>query len=332
MTQPGRLRIVFFGTPEFAVPSLQALVGSPHPVVGVVTQPDRPRGRGQHVTDGPVKQLAAAQAIPVLQPARLKDDAFLAALRAWQPDLGVVAAYGKILPEAVLGIPVLGLVNVHASLLPRHRGAAPIHRAVMAGDTLTGVSIMRVVQALDAGAVFATAERPIGPDDTSAEVEHDLARMGARLLVEVIDEIAAGRASETPQDSASATYAPRLQKDEGPIDWRRPARALHDQVRGLQPWPLAWTALAGRRILVLRTRVADDTAAGVAGPGTIIAITRDALRVQAGTGTIDLIAVQPEGRRVMPARDFAAGHRITPGMVFDPAPAPGAPDGRSGPV
>jgi methionyl-tRNA formyltransferase len=314
------LRVVFFGTPDFAVPALQALLDSRHPVVGVVTQPDRPRGRGQRVTDSPVKQVAASRGLPVLQPEKLKDEVFLAGIRAWQADLGVVAAYGKILPAAVLDMPRLGLINVHASLLPKYRGAAPVHRAVIAGDAETGVSIMRVVQALDAGGVFATATRPIGPDDTSAEVEADLARIGAELLMEVVDELAAGLARETPQSAEGATYAHRLQKEEGLIDWRREATAVHNQVRGLQPWPLAWTSIGGRRLIVLRTRLVPDPPPSADPPGTIIAIMRDAVRVQSGAGALDMLTVQPEGRRAMPARDFAAGHHILPGSRLDVEP------------
>ena len=322
------LRLVFFGTPDFAVPSLDALLRSRHAVVGVVTQPDRPRGRGQHVTDSPVKQAAAAAGVPVLQPDRLKDEAFLAALQALRADAGVVAAYGKILPAAVLAAPPLGLINVHASLLPRHRGAAPVHRAVMAGDLETGVSIMRVVQALDAGGVFATGRRPIGPDDTSAEVERDLARIGAALVVGVLDALAAGTAVEVPQVDALATYAHRLRKEEGLIDWRRPATVIHNQVRGLQPWPMTWTHLGGRRLIVVRTRLVPGADESAAEPGSIVRVGREAFTVQTGSGPLDVVSIQPEGRRVMPARDFAAGH-LSAGARFDdppetPAGAPGA--------
>ena len=324
------LRLVFFGTPDFAVPSLEALLRSRHAVVGVVTQPDRPRGRGQHVTDSPVKQAAAAAGVPVLQPDRLKDEAFLAALHALHADAGVVAAYGKILPAAVLASPRLGLINVHASLLPRHRGAAPVHRAVLAGDAETGVSIMRVVQALDAGGVFATGTRPIGPDDTSAEVEHDLARLGASLLLEVLDQLASGSAVETPQDDGAATYAHRLRKEEGLIDWRAGAAAIHNQVRGLQPWPMAWTFIGGQRLIIIRTRIAPETADSGRVPGSILQVSRDAFRVQTGAGLLDVLTVQPEGRRAMAARDFAAGHLGGDDVRFDlppGAPSPGTPAG-----
>jgi len=320
---PRPLRVVFFGTPEFAVPSLEALLASHHTVVGAVTQPDRPRGRGQRVSDCPVKHAAAARGVPVLQPERLKDPDFLGSLEALGADIGVVAAYGKILPGAVLDMPPLGLVNVHASLLPRYRGAAPVHRAVMAGDGETGVSIMRVVQALDAGGVFAAASVPIGPDDTSADVERALAALGARLLMDVLGPLASGESSETPQDESAATYAPRLRKEEGAIDWTADAARIHNQVRGLHPWPLASTVFAGRRLIVLRTRLVPATPAAGVPPGHILEVTREALRVQCGSGVLEVLVVQPEGRRAMPARDFAAGHAVTPGLRLEAAPAPG---------
>lgn len=332
MVVTGRpLRVVFFGTPDFAVPSLEALLASHHAVVGLVTQPDRPRGRGQRVSESPAKRVALASGVPVLQPDRLKDESFLASLRAWRTDAGVVAAYGKILPAAVLEAPPLGLINVHASLLPRHRGAAPVHRAVIAGDTETGVSIMRVVQALDAGGVFSTAVRPIGPDDTSADVEHDLARLGAALLLDVLGQLASGTAVEVPQDDTAATYAHRLRKEEGLIDWRAPAAAIHNQVRGLQPWPMAWTSLGGRRLIVIRTRAVPEAAESGLAPGSMVHLAKDAFRVQTGAGLLDVLTVQPEGRRAMAARAFAAGHLGGDHARFDlppdaslPAPPAGA--------
>jgi methionyl-tRNA formyltransferase len=317
---PRPLRLVFFGTPDFAVPSIEALFGSHHAVVGVVTQPDRPRGRGQRVSDSPVKRAALSKGVPVLQPDRLKDESFLAALRAWHADAGVVAAFGRILPATVLDTPPMGLVNVHASLLPRHRGAAPVHRSIIAGDRETGVSIMRVVQALDAGGVFATASRAIGPDDTSADLERDLAQLGASLLLDVLDQLAAGRAAEIPQDEAAATYAHRLRKEEGLIDWGAAAAAIHNQVRGLQPWPMAWTFFGGRRVILVRTRAIPEGPDRGNAPGSIVEIPKDALRVQTGCGLLDVLTVQPEGRRAMAARDFAAGHHAEAGLRFDPPP------------
>ncbi|HNV04127.1 MAG TPA: methionyl-tRNA formyltransferase [Vicinamibacterales bacterium] len=318
------LRAVFFGTPEFAVPSLEALLASRHAVVGAVTQPDRPRGRGQRVSDSPVKRVAAAAGVPVLQPERLKDPAFLEHLRGLQADVGVVAAYGKILPAAVLDLPPLGLVNVHASLLPRYRGAAPIHRAVMAGDAETGVSIMRVVEELDAGPVFSAAAIPIGPDETSEELERSLAGLGARLLLGVIEALASTGAVATPQDESAATCAARLRKEEGVIDWTAGAGRIHDQVRGLHPWPLAWTWLRGKRVIVIRTRRVQDAPSSTLSPGHVVSMAGDALRVQCGSGQLDILLVRPEGRRAMAARDFASGYAVTPGSRFDTPSPPGS--------
>jgi methionyl-tRNA formyltransferase len=316
VTPAAPLRIVFFGTPDFAVPTLQALHASRHPVVGVVTQPDRARGRGHHSQPGPVKQLADQYGVTVLQPERMRDDAFLEALRALDGDLGVVAAYGRILTDAVLAIPRLGLINVHASLLPRYRGAAPIHRAVMAGETLTGVTIMRVVKALDAGPMIATATRPIGEHETSAEVEHDIARIGARALVAAVDAIADGRAPEIPQNDAHATYAHKIEKADGIVDWSRSARDIHNQIRGLHPWPHAYSDLQGERMILLRSEVERELPGVRAQPGTVLDAHSDQFRVQTGDGVIRLLMLQREGRRPLTAREFLAGRRIEPGARF----------------
>jgi methionyl-tRNA formyltransferase len=309
-----RLRIVFFGTPAFAVPALDALLRSRHPVVGVVTQPDRPRGRGQRVSDAPIKQRARDASLPVLQPVRLKDAAFVAALAAWDADLGVVAAYGRILTDDVLRTPRLGMINVHASLLPRYRGAAPVHRAIVNGERETGVTIMRVVQALDAGPMLAAAAREIGANETSVDVERDLAQLGASLLMTTVHALADGAVIDTPQDETQATYAHRLTKDDGAIDWTLPAARLHNLVRGLYPWPHAFTHLGGRRIIILRSTPVD--AAASVPPGTIIAAARDSLSVAAGEGALRVLELQAEGKRPMTAREFQAGHRLVPGARF----------------
>jgi methionyl-tRNA formyltransferase len=312
------LRVVFFGTPAFAVPTLQKLLESRHPVVGVVTQPDRPRGRGQQVSDAPVKALAVERGLPLLQPPRLKDPAFAAALREWRPDVGVVAAYGKIIPDDILALPRLGMINVHASLLPKYRGAAPIQRAIIDGEAVTGVTIMRVETLLDAGAMLAKATRPIGPGDTSDIVERDLARLGADLLLQVLEQIAAGSEQEERQDFMLATFAPRLTKEEGVLDWSLPAAYIHNRVRGLHPWPHASTHLDGGRIILLKTRVDDGTTG--APPGTILEVSADAIHVATGHGgRIAIEQLQPEGRRPMSAREFAAGHRLKVGMRFTSA-------------
>ncbi len=317
VTTAAPLRIVFFGTPEFAVPTFRELLASRHVVAGVVTQPDRPRGRFQHVRPSPVKEVAQAHRVPVLQPERLRDEAFLRSLRELNADLGVVAAYGKILPEAVLQAPRMGLVNVHASLLPKYRGAAPIHRAVMAGESTTGVTIMRVVKALDAGPMLSAVSRAIGPDDTSVDVERDLAQIGADALIKAVNGLAAGPGTETPQDEAVATYAPRLQKMDGVVDWATPAAMIHNQIRGLHPWPHAYSDLEGERCILLESRVdAETNAHGALEPGTILEATGDVLRVQAGQGTIRLLRLQMEGRRPVSAREFLAGRRSTAGARF----------------
>jgi methionyl-tRNA formyltransferase len=313
---PG-LRVAFFGTPAFAVPTLDALLASGHSLVGVVTQPDRPRGRGQKLSDAPVKARAIAGGVPVLQPERLRDAEFVAAFTSWHADLAVVAAYGKMLGDALLALPRLGMINVHASLLPRYRGAAPVHRAVIAGERETGVTIMRIVKALDAGPMLAKTRRAIGPDETSDEIERDLARLGASLLIDVADALADGPVIGTPQDDALATYAPRLTKHEGAIDWRDSAERIHNMVRGLHPWPHAFTFHDGRRFIVRRT----STSAGVpidlsGGPGTIVAAAEDDLVVQTGGGLLRVVEIQAEGKRPMPVREFLAGHRLTPGTAF----------------
>lgn len=309
------MRVVFFGTPQFAVPSLEQLIQSAHDVVGVVTQPDRPRGRGHKVTDSPVKMTAVAHGLPVFQPSRLRDSEVVATLTRWAPDLGVVAAYGKILPEDLLNIPPLGMINVHASLLPRYRGAAPVHRAVIDGMTETGVTIMRMVPALDAGGMFAKVTRPIGPDETSDVVERDLAALGAPLLITVIDDLAAGRAVEELQDHSQSTYALKITKEEGLIDWAMSAAAIHNRVRGLYPWPHAFTYLNGERLIVMRSHVSPEPT--TTAPGTIVDASAEVMHVATGYGErLAIDEVQPEGRRAMTVRDYLAGHPIQPGARF----------------
>jgi methionyl-tRNA formyltransferase len=347
------LRVIFFGTPSFAVPSIEALIGSRHQVVAVVSQPDRPKGRGQGVQPTATKEVAQAHGIPVIQPPKIKEEAFLQAVRDLAPDLGVVVAFGRILPDALLAIPRLGMINVHASILPRYRGAAPVQRAVLAGDAETGVTIMRVATELDAGPTFSVGAVPIPPDATSGEMEGTLAHLGARLLLPVIDDLAAGRAVETPQDHARATHAAKITKAEGAIDWAEPAGVVHNKVRGLQPWPLASTRLGPERLVLRRTsplapgvrsamrppggvrsalrpspvtpegrnadltppegRIADLT------PGTVVRAGADELIVGCGGGTaLRILELQPEGRRTMTAREFLAGRRVAEGARFEP--------------
>ena len=307
--------VVFFGTPAFAVPSLEALIRSGHRVAAVVSQPDRPKGRGQQLQPTPTRLVAEVAGIPVIQPTRIKDEAFLGQIRDLQPDLGVVVAFGRILPDALLAIPRLGMINVHASVLPRYRGAAPIQRAVLAGDAETGVTIMRVETELDAGPTFAVATVPIPPDATSGDVERTLAPLGAQLLLPVVDDLAADRAVETPQDDARATLAPKITKDEGVIDWTLSAGAVHNRVRGLQPWPLASTRFNGERIVLRRT---TPLASGGTVPGTVVRAQADELIVACGDGTaLRVLEIQPEGRRTMTAREFLAGRGALEGSRFE---------------
>jgi methionyl-tRNA formyltransferase len=313
------LRIVFLGTPEFAVPSLDALLAaSPHQVVGVVTQPDRPRGRGQKLSDAPVKARALAAGLPVLQPEKMKDPAFLAALAACNADLGVVAAYGRILTDAILTMPRLGMINVHASILPKYRGAAPVHRAVIAGETSTGVTIMRVVKALDAGPTIVKEHRSIGPDETSDDVERALAKIGARLIVPVVDLLARNNAAEYPQDEALATYAHRLTKEDGVIDWSYSAARLHNLIRGLHPWPHAFSFIHGKRVILRRSAVeaSDPDRAVLDPPGMVLEADGDRLTVATGSGVLCIVEIQAEGKRPMGTREFLAGHRLAAGDRF----------------
>jgi methionyl-tRNA formyltransferase len=304
------LRIVFFGTPAFAMPTLEALLRTSHRVVGIVTQQDRPRGRGQKSAEPPIKARGRAAGVPVLQPERLKDDAFLDSLVRLDSDLGVVAAYGKHLTDKVLSIPRLGLFTVHASLLPRYRGAAPIHRAVMNGERETGVTIMRVVKALDAGPMLTKVARPIDPNETSEDVERDLATLGARALVDTIDALVAGTLQEVRQDDGAATYASRLTKEEGAIDWSQPAQTIHNLVRGLHPWPHAFTFYRERRLIILRSTVRTGTPGP---PGTIVDAHADRLHVATGRDVLAISEIQIDGKRAMGTRDFLAGHPLSLG-------------------
>jgi methionyl-tRNA formyltransferase len=309
------LRIVYFGTPAFAVPPLRALLASPHHVVALVSQPDRPSGRGQHVGPTPTKRIALEASVPILQPLKLRDEAFGSTIASFNADLGVVAAYGRILPDALLNIPRLGMINVHGSLLPRYRGAAPVHRAVIEGEEMTGITIMRVVAQLDAGPMLATAMRPIGPDETSIEIERELAEIGARALVDVVNRLAQGPVVETPQDDGAATYAPKLEKSESPIDWALRARDIHNRVRGLQPWPMASTTLQGARFLIHRTRLTDQVSDAPA--GTVVEASGDVLSVVAGDRRVlRVLMIQPEGRRAMTAREFLSGRKLDPGVLL----------------
>jgi len=315
------MRVIFFGTPEFAVPSLTALLGS-HEVAAVVTRPDRPSGRGQKVTASPVKAAAEAHGALVLQPTKLADPQWLQDVAALRADIAVVAAYGRLLPQVLLDLPALGFINVHASLLPRWRGAAPVHRAVIAGDQVTGITIMRVVQELDAGPMLAAASTPIGPTDTSETLDARLATVGAELLIETLTRMAAGPIVEVPQDESQVTYAPKLERHESRVDWARNAVEIDRQIRGLQPWPLAAGVVAGRRVAFLRSTVTDDAAP--ASPGTVVEAGAAGLVVACSHGAVRITEVLPEGRRAMSAAAFLNGVSVPTGAEITPVPVTGA--------
>jgi methionyl-tRNA formyltransferase len=304
------------GTPAFACPSLEALVAGPHQVVGVVCQPDRPRGRGLGVAMPAVKQVARRHGISVLQPERVRDPTFADALRTLGPDLIVVAAYGRILPRAVLDLPAHGCINVHASLLPRHRGAAPIVWAILAGDPVTGVTIMAMVEEMDAGDVLLQRETPIGPAETGGALETRLAHLGAIALVEAIDDLRTGTIRPTPQPSAGVTFAPRIEREHCRIAWKRSALEIERQVRALAPAPSAFTLLGSQRLKVHRARV-EPGENGNARPGYVVRADAGGIAVATGSGGLRLLEVQLEGRRRLAAGEFLAGHPLPAGTCLD---------------
>ncbi len=317
------MRIVFMGTPAFAVPTLHQLLKTEFSVVGVVCQPDRPSGRGKIVQVGPVKALALSQNIPVVQPEKMKDPQLMETLRAWNPEVVVVAAYGRILPKAILDLPPKGCLNVHGSLLPKYRGAAPIQWAVIQGEVRTGVTIMLMDEGMDTGAILQQEEISIGPEETSGELAPRMAQVGGALLVRTLRGWVAGTMSPLPQDDSAATLAPILTKEDGLMYWDRPARTLANRIRGLLPWPGVYTFLEGERWGIWKAQVEDQepgnrrTADDIPqAPGTITAVTKKAIRVKTGQGSLNLLEIQPENKKRMPVADYLAGHRVTIGMTF----------------
>ena len=307
------MRLVFMGTPDFASSSLEALLRSDDSVVGVVTQPDRPKGRGQILTPSPVKLLAQRAQIPLLQPLKMKDPEFLHALAGWSPDLIAVAAFGRILPPAILSLPPQGCINVHGSLLPKYRGAGPIQWAIVNGETETGITTMLMDEGMDTGAMLLQEALPITPDDTAGTLSPRLAALGGRLLVETIARLKAGTLVPRPQDSSRATLAPLLKKEDGAIDWALPATALANRVRGLSPWPGAHIRMAGGdrwtiwRALALPGPVTEP-------PGVIVAITNEAIHVATGDGILAVMELQPANSRRMAVSQYLAGHPVAVGV------------------
>ena len=307
------MRLVFMGTPDFAAASLEALLRSDDSVVGIVTQPDRPKGRGQILTPSPVKLLAQRERIPLLQPLKMKDHDFLHALAGWKPDLVAVAAFGRILPPAILSLPPRGCINVHGSLLPKYRGAGPIQWAILNGETETGITTMLMDEGMDTGAMLLQEAIPITTDDTAGTLSPRLAELGGRLLVETIAGLKAGTLMPRPQDSSQATLAPLLKKEDGVIDWALPATALANRVRGLSPWPGAYTTgTEGDRWTIWRALALPGPVTKP--PGVVVAITNEAIHVATGKGVLAVIELQPANSRRMAVSQYLAGHPVVVGL------------------
>jgi methionyl-tRNA formyltransferase len=307
------MRLVFLGTPAFAVPTLERVVEAGHEVLTVVTQPDRPCGRGQTPAPPPVKQAALRLGLPVYQPERVRRPEAVELLRGLSAEVMVVVGYGQIIPQAVIDLVPLGIINVHGSLLPRYRGAGPIQWAILNGERRTGVTTMRIDAGLDTGDMLLKAETEIGADENSIELGGRLAIMGARLLVVTLAGLSAGTIVPEKQDAAQATWARLLKKQDGLIDWTRDAAAIHNQVRGLQPWPGAYTTFRGQAVHVWKSRLGAATPA--AGPGTTHRIA-NRLEVACGSGALELLEVQMEGRKRLAAADFANGQRLADNEVL----------------
>lgn len=316
------LRVVFFGTAEFAVPSLEALVSAGHHVLGVVTQPDKPKGRGLQLVPSPVKQAALRLGLPVMQPRRVRSEKFIEEIRLLKPDVLALAAFGQIIPDALLQLPPLGPINVHGSLLPKYRGAAPIQRAILEGETVTGVTTMWMEPTLDTGDILLSQTVPIDPEDTTGTLTKKLAEVGARLLIATLEGLASGTLNRQKQDDSQASYAPAIKPEDSHIRWEEPAKVINNRVRAMNPAPGAVTALGGKRLKVWRAmpqeQVTDEPA------GTVLSLLKSPPGVLVATGdgtTLALLEVQPESGKRMDAASWARGVHLRPGDRFEPLEA-----------
>ena len=302
------MRVVFMGTPDIAATCLSKILEAGHNVVGVYTQPDRPKNRGMKLTFSPVKEVALAHDLPVFQPESFREDDAVEELRALQPDVVAVVAYGRILPQRVLDIPSYGCINIHASLLPAYRGSAPYQWAVLDGLQETGVTAMYLCREMDAGDMIDTAKTPIGENETAGEVLDRLAVLGADLLDKTLRAIQNGTAQRTPQDHSKATYAPMLDKTMCPIDFTKTARQVHNHVRGMNPWPVATMELQGRRFKVYETALLAETSKEA--PGSVLGLTKTGLKMACGEGVVEIRVLQAEGGKRMAAPDYFRGHPL----------------------
>ena len=314
------MRIVFMGTPDFAVPSLEALLRSPDQVVGVVTQPDRPKGRGHDVVLSPIKSLAQRAGLPILQPVKMKDPVFLEALQGWKPDLIAVTAFGRILPQVILDLPPHGCLNVHGSLLPKYRGAGPIQWAVINGEHETGITTMLMDAGMDTGAMLLQEHVAIGPQETAGELAVRLAAIGGRLLVETIEKLKAGTVTPTPQDHSQATLAPMLKKEDGLIDWTLGAIQIANRIRGLSPWPGGYTYFKQDRWTIWRAMPEPEQGTAQTAPGTLVETGKAGLVVTTGKGVLRILELQAANSRRMEAREYIAGHPLVSGSLLSSAP------------
>ena len=317
------MRVVFMGTPAFAVPSLEALDNSDHEVVGVVMQPDRPKGRGQAVVPCPVKELALAKGLPVSQPEKIKSPEFLQQLSDWKPDVIAVTAFGRILPKAILDLPPMGCVNVHGSLLPAYRGAAPIQWALIHGDAETGITTMLMDEGMDTGAVLLQQTVSIEPEETSLELGARLAKVGGALLVETLTRLAERSIVPRAQDHTRATSAPLLKKEDGVIDWTQSATEIANRIRGLSPWPGSYTFHREHRLIIRKGRVEAQGAPGRSDgrrPGTILAVGQKFFWVETGEGRLEVLEVQPANKKRMSVEQFLQGHALRVNERLGPRP------------
>ncbi len=307
------MRLVFMGTPQFAVPPLRALAAAGHDIAGVVTRIDKPSGRNRVLTAPPVKHAAQEDGLPVYQPRRVREPEFIEELRKIGPEVIVVAAYGQILPAAVLSLPKYGCINIHASLLPAYRGAAPINWAIIRGEPRTGITIMQMDEGMDTGAILLQESMPVDPRDTTGTLTEKMSHLGARMITEALPLIEAGRIAPVVQDGSKATLAPVLKKEDGIIDWSTPAAEIHNRVRGLSPWPGAYTFFNGKLIKLLET----EAVSGAGEPGRIYVPDRNTLAAGTGSGMLRIVSIQPEGKRPMSFSDFLQGHREIAGKKFE---------------